>query len=36
MIRRQSKYHCTTCGKRDADVRPDFNWREPVRVMGYR
>jgi len=31
MIRHQSKYHCTTCGKRGADVRPDFNWnREQV------
>ena len=26
MIHRQSKYHFTTCGKRGADVRPDFNW----------
>ena len=25
MIRRPSKYHCTTCGKRGADVTPDFN-----------
>jgi len=25
------------CGKRGADVRPDFNWdKQPVRVMGYR
>jgi hypothetical protein len=25
------------CGKRGADVRPDFNWdKKPVRVMGYR
>jgi hypothetical protein len=28
---------CTVCGKRGADVRPDFNWkRQPVGVMGYR
>ena len=37
MIRRQSKYHCTTCGKRGADVRPDFNWdKKPAGMMGYR
>jgi hypothetical protein len=37
MIRRQSKYRCTICCKRGADVRPDFNWdKKPVRVMGYR
>jgi hypothetical protein len=25
------------CGKRGADVRPDFNWKEkPVAMMGYR
>jgi len=28
---------CRACGKRGADVKPDFNWdRKPVRVMGYR
>jgi hypothetical protein len=28
---------CTACGKRGADVRPDFNWnRQPVASMGYR
>jgi hypothetical protein len=26
-----------SCGKRGADVRPDFNWnRKPVASMGYR
>jgi hypothetical protein len=26
-----------TCGKRGADVRPDFNWNKtPVGIMGYR
>ena len=28
---------CTACGKRGADVRPDFNWaRKSVEMMGYR
>jgi len=28
---------CRACGKRGADVRPDFNWnRKQVSVMGYR
>jgi hypothetical protein len=28
---------CKACGKRGADVRPDFNWdRKPVGAMGYR
>jgi hypothetical protein len=28
---------CAACGKRGADVRPDFNWdKKPVAVMGYR
>ena len=27
----------TACGKRGADVRPDFNWnKNPTAVMGYR
>jgi len=27
----------TACGKRGADVRPDFNWdKKLVRVMGHR
>jgi hypothetical protein len=37
MIRHQSNCHCRTCGKRGADVRPDFNWsKRPVEMMGYR
>jgi hypothetical protein len=28
---------CQACGKRGADVRPDFNWnKKPVAMMGYR
>jgi hypothetical protein len=29
---------CQACGKRGADVRPDFNWdkQQPVAAMGYR
>ena len=28
---------CRACGKRGADVRPDFNWkRQPLAMMGYR
>ena len=28
---------CQACGKRGADVRPDFNWnKQPVGMMGYR
>jgi hypothetical protein len=27
----------SACGKRGADVRPDFSWnRKPVAMMGYR
>ena len=30
-------FTCTDCGKRGADVRPDFNRnRKPVKVMGFR
>ena len=30
-------FTCTACGKRGADVRPDFNRnRKPVKVMGFR
>jgi hypothetical protein len=33
----EPRYVCTTCGKRGADVRPDFNWdKTPVGIMGYR
>ena len=28
---------CSACGKRGADVRPDFSWnRKPVSMMGFR
>ena len=28
---------CEVCGKRGADVRPDFNWdKKPAGMMGYR
>ena len=31
------RFTCSVCGKRGADVRPDFNWkRKQVGVMGYR
>jgi hypothetical protein len=43
MNSRACSIHCAerftrrVCGKRGADVRPDFNWdKKPVRVMGYR
>ena len=30
-------FSCKVCGKRGADVRPDFNWNKPpVAAMGYR
>jgi len=33
----EPRFVCTVCGKRGADVRPDFHWREkPVAMMGYR
>ena len=33
----EDKFVCTVCGKRGADVRPDFNWdKKRVRVIGYR
>ena len=33
----EARFVCRACGKRGADVRPDFNWdKKPVRVMGYR
>jgi hypothetical protein len=33
----EPRFVCEACGKRGADVRPDFNWdKKPVRVMGYR
>ena len=33
----EGSFTCTACGKRGADVRPDFNWnRRPGAVIGYR
>jgi hypothetical protein len=33
----EPRFVCNTCGKRGADVRPDFNWnRKHGSVMGYR
>ena len=33
----EHRFVCEFCGKRGADVRPDFNWsRKQVSVMGYR
>ncbi|WP_347710881.1 hypothetical protein [Bradyrhizobium sp. CB1650] len=33
----EPRFVCRACGKRGADVRPDFNWDGlPVAVMGYR
>jgi hypothetical protein len=33
----EERFTCRECGKRGADVRPDFNWsRKQVGVMGYR
>lgn len=33
----ESRFSCKACGRRGADVRPDFNWnRQPVGGMGYR
>jgi hypothetical protein len=33
----EDRFTCSACGKRGADVRPDFNWnRTPVAAMGYR
>jgi hypothetical protein len=33
----EPRFICQACGKRGADVRPDFNWsRQPAAMMGYR
>ena len=33
----EDRFVCQKCGKRGADVRPDFNWGKPtVATMGYR
>jgi hypothetical protein len=30
----EERFTCRVCGKRGADVRPDFNWeRQPVEIM---
>ena len=31
----EERFTCRVCGKRGADVRPDFNWnKKPVKAMG--
>jgi hypothetical protein len=33
----EHRFICAVCGKRGADVRPNFNWnRQPRELMGYR
>ena len=33
----EARFICQACGKRGADVRPDFNWnKKPVKMMSYR
>jgi hypothetical protein len=33
----EGRFTCTACGKRGADVRPDFNWdKTATAMMGYR
>ena len=34
----EPRFVCTACGKRGADVRPDFNWngKGPISGIGYR
>ena len=33
----EPRFTCSACGKRGADVRPDFNWNKmPRRAMDYR
>ena len=33
----EHRFVCEVCGKRGADVRPDFNWnKRPGAVTGYR
>ena len=32
----EDRFTCTACGKRGADVRPNFGWNgQPVAMMGY-
>lgn len=34
----EPRFICQSCGRRGADVRPDFNWnaKRPIGGMGYR
>jgi hypothetical protein len=33
----EARFVCKACGKKGADVRPNFNWaKQPVAMMGYR
>ena len=33
----EPRFVCGACGKRGADVRPDFNWdKQPSAMMGFR
>ena len=33
----EPRFVCKACGKRGADVRPDFNWKgTPKNMMGFR
>jgi hypothetical protein len=33
----EPRFMCKACGKRGADIRPDFHWsKPPVAMMGYR
>ena len=33
----EPRFVCKACGKRGADVRPDFNWKgAPKKMMGFR
>jgi hypothetical protein len=33
----EPRFVCGSCGRRGADVRPDFNWKgAPAPAMGYR
>ena len=33
----EPRFICSACGKRGADVRPDFHWKgKPLGMMGYR
>jgi hypothetical protein len=33
----EARFVCSACGKRGADIRPDFNWNRPITpMMGFR